>query len=165
MGWGGTVWGWPAKKKRVGFLDGFGTEPNIWSCRKAWTAGALPRPIPNTTVGVHSSNQNNPVLKVAFGCCAWWGGVLMMCCLPSNTLWLSECRDTLQGWNHVSLEMHLETLIKRVWGYTCRPHRSELRDALPGCDCASLAMQLEAMFIRVWRWSWRLWSSDFGDAP
>jgi len=45
----------------------------------------------------------------------------------------------------VTLEMHSEAVIERVWRCTWRPRSSELRDALGGRDRASLDMHLEAV--------------------
>jgi len=45
----------------------------------------------------------------------------------------------------VTLEMHSEAVIERVWRCTWRPRSSELRDALGDRDRASLDMHLEAM--------------------
>jgi len=45
----------------------------------------------------------------------------------------------------VTLEMHTETVIERVWRCTLRPRSSQLRDALGGRDRASLEMHLEAV--------------------
>jgi len=42
------------------------------------------------------------------------------------------------GHNRVSLELHLEAIIKRVWRYTWRPESSQFGEALKGCKGASL---------------------------
>jgi len=57
---------------------------------------------------------------------------------------LSELSDALGGRDRVSLEMHLEAVIERVWGCTGRLRSSELRAALGGRDRVSLEMHLEA---------------------
>jgi len=69
---------------------------------------------------------------------------------------LSEPRDALGGGDRVSLEMHIEAVIERVWRCNWRPKLSELRDALGGCDRASLEMRWEAVIERGWRCTLRL---------
>jgi len=56
----------------------------------------------------------------------------------------SLLNDILGGGDPLSLEMHWEAVIDRVWRCTWRPRLSELRDALGGRDRASLEMHLEA---------------------
>jgi hypothetical protein len=44
----------------------------------------------------------------------------------------------------VSLEMHLESVIERVWRCNWKPESSDCGDALRGRDLASLEMDLVA---------------------
>jgi len=74
--------------------------------------------------------------------------------------WIStELRDTLQGCDRASLEMHFEALIERVWRCTLRPWSGEWGDAIGGRDHANL----EAINEQAWRCTLRPWSSEFGD--
>jgi len=51
----------------------------------------------------------------------------------------------------MSMDMHLEAIIERVWRYTWRGWSSELRDALRDYDWASVEMHLDAVIMRTWR--------------
>jgi hypothetical protein len=59
----------------------------------------------------------------------------------------------------VSSEMHLESVIERVWKCTWRPRSSELRDALSGWDGPSLEMNMNAIIERDWKSTsrWSIW--------
>ena len=102
--------------------------------------------------------------------------------------WWSELRDTLQGRDRASMEMHLEAEIewtqrctwrlwcsefgdalgghdRASWGrHLWRPWSSELSDALRGCNRASLEMHLQAMTERDGRstWRWSIWRRSIG---
>ena len=54
----------------------------------------------------------------------------------------SELRDIHRGRDQVTLEMHLEVVIERIWRYISRPWWSELWDALRDRDWASLEVHL-----------------------
>jgi len=73
----------------------------------------------------------------------------------TSRLWSSESGDH----KRVSLEIHSEAVMKRIWRYTSRLWPCEFGDALEGRDGANL----EAVIEQVWRYSWWLWSSEFGD--
>jgi hypothetical protein len=60
-------------------------------------------------------------------------------------------RDTLEGSDRGSMEMHLDAAIVRGLRYICRPWSSEIGEALRGHDRASFVMPLEAVTQRDWR--------------
>jgi len=97
--------------------------------------------------------------------------------------WSSDFGDSLGGGNRVYLEIHLEAVIERGWGYalgghdganfqaviervwryTWRPRSSEFGDALGGRDRSSLEMHWEAEMEWTQRCLWRPWSIESGD--
>jgi hypothetical protein len=76
---------------------------------------------------------------------------------------LREIQDAPADDNRVTIEMHLEAMIKQVWRCTRRPWSSRFGDALGGRDRVNTAMHLESVTERDWRYTWRLWSTEFGD--
>jgi len=98
--------------------------------------------------------------------------------------WSRDFGDALGGGNRAYLEIHLEAVMERVWGYalgghdrvnfqavielvrryTWRQRSSKFGDALGGRDRSSLEMHWEAEMEWTQRCTWRLWSSEFGDA-
>jgi len=71
--------------------------------------------------------------------------------------------DTLRGCNQAGSEMHVDTVIWRVWRCTRRPWLSEFGDALGGRDWTRLEMYLEAGMEQVCRCTWMPWSSEVGE--
>jgi len=76
----------------------------------------------------------------------------------------SDLRDTLRGWDWVSLEVQMEIEIEWVQRCTGKPGSSEFGDALWGRDGASFDMLWEAIIDQVCRCTLRPWSSEFRDA-
>jgi len=64
----------------------------------------------------------------------------------------------------VSLEMHWEAVIDRVWRCTGRPRWSEFGDVLGARDGVNSDMHLEAVIERVWRFTGRPRWSELRDA-
>jgi len=82
--------------------------------------------------------------------------------------WSSELRQSLQGHDWASVEIHLPAVTRQVCRSTLRPWSSEHRDALRGCDWTSLEihygpnidMHSEAVIECVRRCPWSLWSNQ-----
>jgi hypothetical protein len=68
---------------------------------------------------------------------------------------MSEFGDALGGSDRVSLDMHLEHVIARVWRCTWRPRSSKFGDALRGHDQDGLEGHMEISIERDWSCTWR----------